>query len=134
MGWKRLAKISDPVRFSVQFGFSSALLDEAGALDPSLNVDTGLFIDPMLLASSRHPEISTNAVASYRSHFEMIIKLLAVSKGPGDVPWRSALRLLSFPEIKGICLGYSSESVSGSGSGADMRGQLIVTAKEIVDL
>jgi hypothetical protein len=44
------------------------------------------------------------------------------------------LRLLSFPEIKGICLGYGSQSVSGSGSGSDMRDQLIITAKQIVNL
>lgn len=129
-----MAKISNPVRFSAHFGFASSLLDAAGVLDPSLNVDTALFIDPLLLATSRHHEMSTDAVATYQSHFETVIKLLAAAKATNDVPWRSALRLLSFPEIKGTCLGYSSESVSGSGSGADMRGQLIITAKQIVDL
>jgi hypothetical protein len=129
-----LATITNPIRFSDRFGFDSALLDAVGALDPSLNVDTGLFIDPMLLKSSQHPEMNRDAVTTYRAHFTTVIKLLAASQTPGDVGWRSALRLLSFPEIKGICLGYGSQSVSGSGSGSDMRGQLIVTAKQIVDL
>jgi hypothetical protein len=129
-----LAKIINPVRFSDWFGLDSALLDAAGALDPSLNVDTGLFVDPMLLETSQHPEMHAEAVATYRKHFETVIKLLTGSNTPGDVGWRNALRLLSFPEVKGICLGYGSQSVSGSGSGYDMRDQLIITAKQIVDL
>ena len=75
-----MAKISNPVQFSTHFGFASSLLSTAGALDPSLNVDTGLFIDPLLLANSRHLEMSIGAVATYQSHFETIIKLLAASK------------------------------------------------------
>lgn len=78
--------------------------------------------------------MNKGAVATYHAHFEAVIKLLAASETPGDVGWRNALRLLSFPEIKGICLGYGSQSVSGSGSGYDMRDQLIITAKQIVDL
>jgi len=129
-----LAKIINPVRFSDHFSFESVLLEAAGVLDPTLNVDTALFIDPLLLPSSRHSEINTDAQATYETHFSTIIRLLAASKTVGDVPWRSAMRQLSFPEIKGICLGYGSHSVSGSGSGSDMTDQVIRTAKEIVDL
>jgi hypothetical protein len=129
-----MAKITNPIRFSDQFRLDSTLLDTVGALDPSLNVDTGLFIDPMLLETSQHAEMHTDAIATYRKHFETVIKFLAASNAKGDVGWRSALRLLSFPEVKGICLGYGSQPVSGSGSGSDMRDQLIITAKQIVDL
>ena len=103
-------------------------------LDPTLNLDTALFVDPLLLPQSRHQEISTDANAAYEAHFVRVIRLLAASKTVGDVPWRSAMRQLSFPEIKGICLGYGSQSVSGSGSGSDMLDRVIKTAKEIVDL
>jgi len=129
-----VAKITNPVQFSDHFGFDRALLEAAGVLNPSLNVDTGLFIDPLLLAESQHPEINRGAQATYQAHFITVIKLLAASQNVGDVPWRSAMRVLSFPEIKGICLGYGSQSVSGSGSGTDMLDQLIGTAKQIVDL
>ena len=78
--------------------------------------------------------MNEDAVATYHAHFETVIKLLVASKVPGDVGWRNALRLLSFPEIKGILLGYGSQSVAGSGSGSEMRDQLIITAKQIVDL
>lgn len=129
-----MAKFTNPVRFSVHFGFDSTLLEAAGVLDPTLNLDTALFVDPLLLPQSRHQEISTDANAAYEAHFVRVIRLLAASKTVGDVPWRSAMRQLSFPEIKGICLGYGSQSVSGSGSGSDMLDRVIKTAKEIVDL
>lgn len=129
-----MAKIVDPVRFSDHFGADPARLAAAGVLDPSLNVDTGLFIDPLLIAGSRHPEMSGGARNTYDAHFTAVIKLLRAAKAPGDVPWRNALRHLSFPEIKGTCLGYGAQSVSGSGSGSDMTAHMIETAKAIVDL
>jgi len=129
-----MSKIASPVRFSDHFGFESSLLDSAGVLNPSLNVDTGLFIDPLLLGRSKHPEIGTGARASYEHHFTTVIKLLRGSKAQEDAAWRSASRYLSFPEIKWTCLGYGAQSVSGSGSGIEMTDHVIKTAKEIVDL
>jgi hypothetical protein len=129
-----MAKIANPVRFSDHFGIDSALLANAGVLNPTLNADTGLFIDPLLISDSAHPEISEGARATYEAHFTTVIKLLRASKSPGDVAWRSALKHLSFPEIKWTCLGYGAQSVSGSGSGADMTDSVIQTAKEIVEL
>ncbi len=41
-----MAKIVNPVRFSDHFGLDSALLANAAVLNPTLNADTGLFIDP----------------------------------------------------------------------------------------
>src|SRR5215470_4165269 len=115
-----MAKIRDPIRFSDHFGFDSSLLDAVGVLNPTLNVDTGLFIDPLLLEASQHSEIREGARTSYENHFTTIIKLLHATKGYGDVAWRSARRALSFPEIKWTCLGYGANSVSGSGSGSSL--------------
>ena len=131
---KGLAKIIEPVRFSEHFEIESTLLDTACVLNPTLNVDTRLFIDPMLLEHSQHPELRNNARDSYEEHFVTVIKLLRASSEPRDTPWRNAFRYLLFPEIKGTCLGYGARSVSGSGSGADMTQHIIQTAKEIVDL
>ncbi len=133
-GFHLMAKIKNPVRFSEHFGLDAALLEAAGALDPTLNVDTGLFIDPMLLENSKHVEIREGARATYEAHFITIIKLLRGSKTQDDVAWRSAAKLLSFPEIKWTCLGYGANSVSGSGSGGDMTVKVIETAKQIVGL
>jgi hypothetical protein len=129
-----MARIVSPVRFSDYFGIDSALLDRAGVLDPTLNVDTRLFIDPLLLDHSVHDEIKIGARNSYQQHFTTVIKLLRGSRSEGDAPWRGALRYLSFPEVKGTCLGYGAQTVSGSGSGSDMRDTVIRTGKQIVDL
>lgn len=128
-----MGKIRNPVLFSEAFGIDPNLLATLGVLDPTLNVDTALFIDPMLLPLSSHPEMQA-AGTHYNSHFEQIMDLLEVSREPGDVPWRSAQRLISYSEVKGTCLGFGANSISGSGFGKDLNGQLIRTAKEIIDI
>jgi hypothetical protein len=129
-----VAKIANPIRFSDHFRIAVAQLDHLGVLDPTLNADTALFIDPLLLESSRHSEIRIGARTTYEQHFTTVIKLLRAAKTTNDVAWRSAVRYLSFPEIKWTCLGYGAQSVSGSGSGSDMTGSYVATAKQIVDL
>ena len=129
-----MAKIRNPKRFSDHFGVPASALVRLGVLDPTLNVDTRLFIDPLLLKKSRHAELSAGARRTYDQHFTKVIKFLRATKGPGDVAWRSAQRLLSFPEIKWTCLGYGAQSVSGSGSGNAMTAQFIDTARQIVQL
>lgn len=131
-----MAKIKNPVRFSDHFGIDVAALDKVGVLNPTLNVDTRLFIDPLLLEGSSHPEISGSAHQSYLAHFEQAIGLLGAVKqeNDSDYYWRMAYRQLSFPELKGTCLGYGSTSVAGSGSGDKLTRQIRETAKAIVDL
>lgn len=129
-----MAKITNPIRLSDHFDFDEALLAKAGTLNPTLNIDTRLFVDPLLLSYSGHHEMRVEARSTYETHFTAVIKLLRASRAVDDVGWRNAQRLLSFPEIKGTCLGYGAQSVSGSGSGSEMPASLIRTAKEIVDL
>ncbi len=129
-----MAKIRNPERFSDHYGVPEETLARLGVLDPTLNIDTRLFIDPLLLAKSRHLEISIGARNTYEEHFSKVIKFLRLSKERGDVAWRTAKRLLSFPEIKWTCLGYGAQSVSGAGSGNEMTAQLIDTARQIVQL
>ena len=129
-----MAQIRDPKSFSDHYGVPEATLARLGVLDPMLNVDTRLFIDPLLLTESRHTEISNGARNTYEQHFTKVIKFLRLTNGPGDVAWRTAQRLLSFPEIKWTCLGYGAQSVSGAGSGNEMTAQFIDTARQIVQL
>lgn len=129
-----MGKIRNPIRFSEHYSIDSKELDDRGLLDPTLNADTKLFIDPLLLEDSSHVEISKNARLTYENHFGTIIKFLGKAKSPSDVAWRSAARLLTFPEIKWTCLGYGAQSVSGSGSGSGMTTQYIETARQIVEL
>lgn len=126
--------IRDPVSFAEHFSLDPKVLESLGILNPVLNVDTKLFIDPVLLGRSRHEEIAARAVARFRSYFEDVIKLLAVAKLRGDVPWRAARSRLTFPEIAYTCLGYGASTIHGRAFGEQLSGHLIDTAKEIVDL
>ena len=129
-----MAKISNPILFSTHFKVDPKDLAKLGVLDPTLNADTKLFIDPFLIPESKHPEIAKGGRNTYEKHFETVIKLLAGSKKEDDTPWRSARRMMEFPELKFTCLGYGGQSVSGSGSGAFTTDSVMQTAREIVDL
>jgi hypothetical protein len=129
-----MGKIRNPLRFTKHFNVPESVLDKLGVLNPTLNADTKLFIDPLLLASSSHKIIRVNARKTYESHFREVIRLLKANKNQGDVAWRAARRLMCFPEIPYTCLGYSAQTVSGSGSGTETTDQIMQTAKEIVEL
>ena len=129
-----MAKVRNPTTFSSRFAVDPAKVDSIGVFDPTLGIDTKLFVDPLLFPYSRHTEISTGAVQEYRQHFEKVIKFLAATRSPEDVAWRTARRLLQFHELRGTCLGYGANSIAGSGFGRDLTEQLLRVGKEIVDL
>jgi hypothetical protein len=128
-----MAKISDPVTIASHFGVALAKLTDLGVVNVLLRTDTPLFIDPLLLKHSEHPEIRDGADASYTARFEAIIKLLRASTEHGDVAWRNAERLFKFSEISWTCLGYGS-SVHGSGFGKELVSTTLDTAAQIVRL
>lgn len=129
-----MAKIRDPLVFSSHFKIDPSVLEAAGAVDPTLNVDLKLFIDPLLLGQSRVEPIRKNAPKRIHDYFEQILVLLTASKQENDLPARQTKRLLSFPEVSATCLGYGAASIRGSGMGAGVTSQILKTAKEIVDL
>ena len=129
-----MAQIRNPIRFSDYFGIDETELEGQGVLNPTLNVDTRLFIDPLLLSESQHPEIAEGARKTYEKHFGRVIRFLRQTQHDGDVAWKSARALLAFPEIKWTCLGYGAASISGSGSGNRMTAQYMDTARQIVEL
>ena len=129
-----MATIRDPILFSKHFGIDPARLARLGVLDPMLNADTKLFIDPLLLRESRHTEINTDAVTYFDKHFAEVITLLQHSRVRGDVAWRNADRLFNFREIIETCIGYGGSTIHGSAIGPTLRARLMSTAKEIVDL
>ena len=75
------ARIHNPILFSAYFGVTSQALAGAGLIDPFLDVDVPLFIDPVLLEKSTNKTINTSALARFRKHFEILgsgpIKVLA---------------------------------------------------------
>ncbi len=129
-----MAKVKNPTTLSSYFGIDRRRLNALGVLDPTLAIDTKLFIDPLLFQHSAHTGINDTAVSQYGAHFEKVITFLAATKTPGDVAWRTARRLLEFHEIRGTCLGYGAASIYGSGFGPELTDRLLLVGKEIVDL
>ncbi|EGR4057752.1 hypothetical protein DDM81_06740 [Vibrio cholerae] len=129
-----MAKIQNPLLFSKYFGIDEKELDNAGLIDPFLNVDTQLFIDPVLLEKSANPKISVDAYKKFRDHFSNYVRLLAISATEGDAAWKGARRLLDLREPAQTGLGYGGSSRSGSSRPEDVREVMMKTAKEIIDL
>ncbi|MGN8081932.1 hypothetical protein [Variovorax sp. 22077] len=117
--------------FSDHFRIDPEALAATGALDPILGIDTRLFIDPRLLQETSAPELSSSA-DKVRVHFESVLKLVANIAQQDDVFWRQADKMLTFPEVRGLCIGYSSGSTAGRGMGVQKRARLLDTTIRIV--
>lgn len=129
-----MGKVRDPVLFSQYFGLTPDLLDAAGLVDPFLNVDTQLFIDPVLLEKSSNPVVAGEAHAAFRSHFEKFVRLLSISEREDDAAWRGAQKLLDLREPPDNRLGYGSSGRSGSSRPERIRSLIMRTSKEIITL
>ena len=129
-----MARVKNPVLFSSKFNLDPDTLSDAGLINPFLNVDTQLFIDPTLLAKSANPVINKNAIDAFRKHFGNFIRLLSISRKEGDAAWRGAERLLDLKEPPENGLGYGGSGRSGSSRPKEIRDVILRTAKEIIDL
>lgn len=129
-----MAKILNPILFSNYFGVDPAEIDKAGLIDPFLNVDLELFIDPVLLEKSKHLEISGNAIDAFREHFSKIVRLLKISRAEEDVAWKAARKLLDLGEPSENGLGYGGASRSGSSRPEEIQTMILRTTKEIITL
>lgn len=128
------ANIKNPRTFSDAFGIDPKKLESEGVFDPILNVDTKLFIDPLLLSESKHSEIKKEGLVRYRKHFEQLITLLKNSKSKNDKAWKTAEKLAAYPEITGTCLGYGAASTRGRAWGKVLRENFLTAASETISL
>ena len=123
-----MGKIREIVLFSDYFKIDRSLLRSKGIFDPAINLDTRLFIDPLLLKSSKHDLIRNEAYHEYRDYFSKIASLLSLSleEDDNDNYYRkSAYRLLPMREIDGTCLGYGTNSISGRGMPQPLKNAII---------
>lgn len=104
--------------------------DRTGALDPILGVDTRLFIDPSLLKHTTVPELR-GSHAKIAEHFANVLRVVRFIRDEDDAFWRNADRMLTFPEVQGLCIGYSSKGVAGKGTGPLKRRRLIGTITQL---
>jgi len=126
-------KRTKPQYFSDHFNIDKAKLKELGVFDPILNFDTKLFVEPLLLKKSSS-EIIRNAANTFDQFFIDLLILIKISNQQDDKPWRQAQRVVKFPEYKYTCIGYGSNSINGSGSGAWLNDKILQSAKDIVNL
>lgn len=128
------ASLIQPVLFSTKFGISSKALDSAGLIDPILNSDTKLFIDPLLIAKSTNKLVRAKGIALLEKRFRDILDLLDSSKAAGDVAWKGAYRQLNLDERAETGLGYGGASTRGSSRPPKLRNAILSTAQEIIRL
>jgi hypothetical protein len=124
---------NEPITLSMAWGIPSDAIAAVGAIDITLNSDTNLFIDPLLLAEASNAVFRDCATASYEARFRQLIELLKASQTNNDAAWRAARKRLAFHEVPYTHLGYSS-GTGGSGFGDGLAGNLLATAKEVIDL
>lgn len=129
-----MGKIKNLVMFSEHFNVDRKMLFDMGVFNPILNLDTRLFIDPILLKTSKHSFIKEDAVIEYNKYFATIISLLSNSEQKDDYAWKTALLQLPEKEIDGTCLGYGTNSISGRRMDDKVKLSLISTANEIIKL
>ena len=127
-----MAKIISPVLFSQHFKIYPKVLDKENIFDPILNIDTLLFIDPLLLEKSQHDIIKNQSSEQLRVFYENIISLLEISQKIGDFAYNSAFNLFPAKEVDGTFLGYGVSSSSGRGISKINRDRIIETAFEII--
>lgn len=129
-----MARIKNPILFSNHFNIDKSVFAKVGFVDPFLNVDTQLFIDPVLLSKSRFKEISNKGYQGFRTHFNNFIRLLDMSESENDAAWVAARRLLDLREPPQTGLGYGGSSRSGNSRPNELRDAIMRTAKDIIKL
>jgi len=123
-----------PVLFSTQFGIPSMTLEKAGLIDPILNSDTKLFIDPLLIAKSVNPVMRAKGIKLLEKRFRDVLDLLDSSQAVGDAAWKAAYKQLNLDERAETGLGYGGASTHGSSRPPKLRNAILGTAQEIIRL
>lgn len=129
-----MRKLHNPKLFSQHFDIPHLAFEKAGLLDPFLNADTKLFIDPLLLRLSENKVISKKALAAFRKRMSDIVSLLLATPAASGPAWKAALGLLDLHERSETCLGYGGKGTSGSSRPDSLKTKILLTTREIVNL
>lgn len=107
-------------------------------LNSTVNSDVRLFIDPILLKTSKYDLFKYQAREKYEKFFiELKNRVLAILKLPVDKKERAIKNTINWicaKETVGVCLGYSKDSNRGSGVGPDAAGKILNAAITIFEL
>jgi hypothetical protein len=106
-------------------------LEQLGVFNAFVDIDTKLFVDPILLKNIDIPEFK-DSYTKLENYFEIIIRLLKQSKETHDLFWNEAYKRLIFEEKKGIAIGLGKNSGDGSGVGPGLASDLTKRAAQLV--
>ena len=134
MGLAGKRTLVHPVLFSQHFKIDPRKLSEAKLLDPILNSDTKLFIDPLLVFKSQNAFIKREGRKSITKAFNDVINLVDISAAEGDAAWKGAYRALNLDERPETALGYGGAGTSGASRPPKLRNSILRTAKQIITL
>lgn len=123
-----------PVLFSKYFSVDPSAFDKAGLLDPFLEHDVRLFIDPLLIEKSSNDVLRNDGFEQFHQHFENLIRLLAICEKENDPAWVAAEKILSLKEPPENGLGFSRSGRAGTSRPRKIRKKLLGTIKSIVRL
>ncbi|WP_146778794.1 hypothetical protein [Actinomadura craniellae] len=113
--------------FSEKFNIIKTVNDDW--FDPILDNDTPLFVDPFLIFKEEGDRWR-GAHDELIGHFDKCFHLIAEGNcNPRSVPYKKALALLTFPEPREFCLGYTESGTEGAGGGRGYA-RLIAEAME----
>lgn len=80
----------------------------------SLDVDVPLFIDPVLLEKSSNKTINTTAIGRFRKHFEIMVRMLTISKAEDDAAWKAARRQLDLSDGSDLSSHFKHDPLDGA--------------------
>lgn len=96
----------EPIHFSEYFDVDKTVLNALEVFDPILNIDTKVFVEPLLLNKSAS-EVIRNSYQTYKNFFSNLLLLLKKSTQDGDKCWRAAQKMVFFPEYQYTCILHS---------------------------
>jgi hypothetical protein len=105
--------------------------DQLGILNAFTDIDTQLYLDPLLLNYTTIPEFSDSR-NNFKNYFKDIVTLLVNSNSLYDLPSKTAFRKLIFREMRGVAIGHGQSTSDGSGVGAKLAFELLKRARELI--
>ena len=121
-----------PISLSDYLMIDRCLLSSRGVFDTILDNDSRYFINFIRVRDAVTPEL-VDSYERIQLFFRNIGILLKASREQNDRFYREAWDRLNMHELEEICLGYSMNGTSGSGSGTVMKKIILSTAKDILD-
>ncbi len=103
---------------------------KTGAFNPVIGLDSLFFVDPLLLSKTKIPEFK-NAQEEVRKYFANIITLV---RSGNKSAREKAHKMLTLREVKGVSIGYGSETDDGSAIGPELANRLLNTAEELIGI